>query len=736
MSTEHASTSAPIVSAQTAALIPIQHHEAFHNLTKEEQDRVSLLVSLLQAMETAPEGKIACSQRLALEISQRGYSAKNLQALYQAWRNAKCDWRVLVRNYRGPAALPVEFVEFLRMKIEQNARCASQAMAQIKAAWAHGESIPGYGTWREWYLTEWPDRDVPESYPLGVFPAGWSKSNLYTKQSSRAERMLKRRGFAAAKRYLPHVMRDMSGLRFLELIIIDDFESDVVVLARHPETGRYELCTCTGLLAMDAATRTIVGFGLKPRFKSEDGKRIAITRADVQSLLYGVFSEHGLPRDYRPTILAENAAAAITTDFELALQNLLGVQVARTGLIADKTLRNGFMQGGGKPWEKGVIESTFNLMHNMAGAMPGQKGASYQLKPADLEAKILYAEKLIAIEGLAPEVAQELHVPFLKFEEALDGYTKIFRAMEQREKHQLQGFSEIVDFWLPDGSELVPQAALIGVPSGELIRYKPEPRMESPAERKAKLIRGVEFVKIAEHALALLLLTPKQVELRNHKITFVHGAGGFTFADADSPVLSLPEGTKLLGYFDGANARVLHCTDLQGRYVGSVKRRGRVDIRDQDAINAEAGEITRLITKHVLNPVRERHAGENAQLALADAHNRALLEKAGVKPEDMPARLVSPAEKKSLSAKLGAPAPARETVAANQNALAASVAAEGQKAAETVAREIELRADAERLTTEDIAAANDNAGAQPAEEFSPEEISNLLSDDVPEKTQP
>jgi hypothetical protein len=80
----------------------------------------------------------------------------------------------------------------------------------------------------------------------------------------------------------------------MELITIDDFESDQIVQARHPETGRYELCTCTGLVAIDVATSRKLSHGLKPRFKSDEGKRLSITRNDVQGLLYGVFMDQAL----------------------------------------------------------------------------------------------------------------------------------------------------------------------------------------------------------------------------------------------------------------------------------------------------------------------------------------------------------------------------------------------------------------------------------------------------------
>jgi hypothetical protein len=651
MSAELISQDFAKVPAAVAAIVPLQFHQEFHERTTAEQrERIGLLLQIFDEMKTAPEGLVNASKRLALQHSGYGFSAGTLQRHYYAYKSTK-DWRCLVPRWRGPQKLPAAFIEYFRMRVEQNKRSTSarSVMVDIRSEWAAGNAFPGYGTWREYFLTEYPDRDLPARCPLGFFPKGWGQSNLYTKQSSKAQRALKRGGFAAAKRYLPHLIRDMSQLRFLELIIIDDFETDIVVMARNPETGRYELCTCTGLLAIDGATRTKVGFGLKPRFKTEEGKRIAITRSDVQGLLYSVFSEHGLPADYGVTILCENAAAAISPDFELALQMLLGVQVARTGLLADKTLKNGFVEKGGKPWQKGQIESTFNLVHNAAGALPGQKGASYQLMPGDHEAQVLFAMKLLSTEGITDEDVKLLSPSFLTFDAALTAYESILSKVQHRTKHSLQGFDEVVEFRLPDGSEIVSKATLdsLGFDKDQVLACTPEPRMESPFERKARLTAGQRFFKPAEHALALLLLTPKKVTFEKHRITFTHQGKGYTYADADSPVMQLAEGTALLGYFDGSDAGKLYVTDLEGRYVGPIKHRGPIDIRDHAAIAAEAGEITRLITKHVINPLRERHKDEDAALLAMRQQGEAVL--ARLVPQAIP----NTPEKKGVSAKLG-----------------------------------------------------------------------------------
>lgn len=622
-----ASALAQPLPAAVAEIVPLVHHKEFYGETTDEQRlRIAMLLQFFEEIRQSSAGVVAACHKLALEYPGRGFSAGNLKTLYYAFKATK-DWRVLVPKWRGPLALPKEFTEFFQTRVEQNKRenAARAVMMQIRDEWARGEEIAGYGTWREYYAAQFPERDVPLQYPPLFFPRGWSQSNLYTKQTSKSERMLARRGIAAAKRFLPHLVRDTSTLRPMELIVIDDFETDIIVQARNPITGRAELVTCTGLLALDVATRRRLGLALKPRFKGDEERRQAITRADVQGLLHSVFSSFGIPKGWGITILCENASAAISDAAELMLQTLLGVQVARTGLLAHKTLANGFTEKGGKPWEKGWIESTFNIAWNHAGAFAGQKGASYQLKPGDLEARLLYAEKLLATEGLSEEQQNELQTGFFSADEAITAYARIFDFLERRTKHQMQGFEEVSEYLLPDGSECVTWARAQKLPRETLLACTPQIRRQSPLERWDVLTVGAEWVQPAEHALALLLLTPKRCKLEHFRITFTHLGEGFTFADADSPVMRLTEGTELLGYFDPAQPNRLYCTTLEGKFVGPVRRRGAVDIRDREAIATEQGEITRLITTHILAPVRARHASEDQALARMKEDNAAKL---------------------------------------------------------------------------------------------------------------
>lgn len=695
-----------------AAIVPLSNYEEFYkSTTEEDRERIAGLLQVFAEIESSPAGIMAATARIALERSGYGMSTSTLHRLRGTYRKTG-DWRVLKRNYRnGCAGQPEEFLAYFRMRVEQQKRDtgAIAVMSQIRDEWASGKAIPGYGTWREYHASLYPERDVPERFPYNFFPAGWGKSNLYKLQSSKAERKLARRGMAAAKAHLPHVIRDTSGLRFMELITIDDFETDILVQARNPVTGRYELTTCTGLLALDVATRTVLAFGLKPRFKAaaQEGERerkIAITRADVQFLLHSIFSEHGLPADWGVTILCENAAAAITDDVADMLHTLFGVQVARTGMLSEKVLANGFVPKGGKPWEKGWIESHFNIVGNHVGTLPGHKGASYELRPDDLAARILYAEKLLSTEGLTPAQIEQLQTGFFTADQALTAYRQILTFLERRTQHRMQGFLEICDYSIPGEAGLLPMAEAQRLPRELLEVCTPVPRKESPAERKERLTQGMRRLKIAEHALALLLLTPKRCTLMNHRITFTHLGEGFTFSEAGSPVLSLPEGTDLLGYFDPGRPDRLYCCKLDGRYVGPIKRRGAVDIRDAEAIAAERGEVTKIITQHVLAPVRARHAAEDSALARMKAENEAKLAAWGCQSPDPD----TGKRRESISAQLQSAVPAAPHHVAAADGLAVGIAQAGREIEAEQALQAQekslaqrLQARARRLTAED-----------------------------------
>lgn len=611
--------------------IPAGDASDFSELKPREQARIKVLLACFEEMEAG--SVVTTSNVLAFKLRHlAGFSAPNLRKHYYAWRER--GWKALRRHYdNGKDPVPEEFKAYFRALAEQNGRSVRQAMELLYRRWAAGEHIPGYGTWAEWYMTTYQDRDLPRVCP--EMPEGWLKSNLYAIAPTRAQRSLKTRGIAAAKAHLPSLVRDTSNLLPLQLVTIDDFEVDQLCFYHDPVKKVRAICRMSGILAMDVATRRVLGLILKPRLEDEAGRTKSITRAEVRLLLYGILRDYGVPR-HGMTILAENAAAAVTAETEMTFSNLFGgkIAVTRTTMIADKVITNGFIERGGKPWLKGWIESGFNLMHNIAATLPGQKGASYVTKPGDLEEKRRIAERLIGTgpqdANLSDEQLARARLPFKSPGELCDAYLQIFAIMENRTNHKMVGFEKVIEWRLNDGDIWRDWESLATVTEAEQLQAQIRDRLQSPRERWSALWPKVECDAIEAHVLMMLLLTPKRATLKGHHLTFTHNSQGFTFlVKPDSPIAQERNGAEVLCYFDPANAEHAHVCRLDGRPLGEVKRLGKVDIANPEACTDAERQLAELYGS-VLASVRARplHQLENARAAEDAKVNAALVQEA------------------------------------------------------------------------------------------------------------
>lgn len=606
----------------------------------EERERIKFLLALFAKMEAG--GIVPMSEALGFQYrAVRGYGASSLRGLYYKWK--QLGWRGLVRKWtNGAEQLPTEFVEHLKALYENNGRSMRQAQKALFRDWYNGKDIPGFGTWPEYYATVWPDRDLPATCP-GV-PSGWSKTNLYRLQPSTAARAAKTKGLAAMKAEMPSLIRNPAGLKPLQLVVIDDFETDQKAFVNDwdpvTRTRIRGIHRMAGLAAMDVATRRIVGFILKPRLVDDKGKMQAITRAEVRLLLYTLLRDYGVPA-HGMTILAEKAAAAVTAEVQTTFKNLFGgrVAVTRTSTLDQAVLKSGYKDSGGKPWLKGWLESFWNLMHNVAASLPGQKGSSYLTAPADLAEKLRLTQRLI---GTGPRDAQlsdaqleRAVIPFPKVAELFDAYLQIFKWIEDRTDHELLGFDEVPGFREP--GEMMPWrpwADFALIPAHRHEQMIPAPRRESPRERWDKLWPQVQSRKVERAVLMLLLLTPKKAELKSRHLTFAHQGVGYSWIwERTSPLAQLPQGSEVLVYFDPARADRAHVARYDGRYLGEVKRlggeTGLVDLLNKDEVTAAEREISALYNSE-LAEVRARplHQQEEAALAAAQATNAALVEEA------------------------------------------------------------------------------------------------------------
>lgn len=661
---------------------PLPTLAAWIALTERRRTEVSFDLDLLKRIHgliTAGHSLHAASRAVAAACGhlRRGLSAPTLRRKYTAYtaggyhpndraQAGECfapgDWRILVADYKGPSAQPAAFVQEIKRAAEEQQRSKLEAMRTIRDRWAAGEEIPGYGTWIDWHRRLHPERPLPKVWPRNFFPPGWHPRNMGRYGPSQGARLIVTRGLAAARRHLaPPVQRDPSKLRPLELVVIDDFELDCHCVFRGDAHHKPQVAPVAGLLALDVATRRPLAWGLGPRLMREEKQADGTVRlvksgvrssVDVPHLLHQLFARHGLP-PWQMTILCENKSAAIeenkTTARESAIKLIFDgrVRIERTGLIDHRTLANGFTERGGKPWEKGWIESAFNSLWNIMGATAGYKGSNERLNgPGDLDDK-LRVTKLLLGQGdrqlnLPPEKLALLRTPFLSVEELEKTFVHALALREARTDHRYLGFDEVTEFLLEPGGEPQPfeRMALVPIERHTSLEILP-PRRESPAERWHRLMQGVACAPVQPAVLALLLLTPKPVTWRSNSVTFTHGRSGYSYVDAAGTVMAgVPEGTEFLAFFDPAAPEQVHLATKAGAFAGTLTRlggrRGAVDITDEAALKTAAALQQTLINR-TLAEVRERHAAADERLRADQLHNAAIVaahkaETAGLTP--------------------------------------------------------------------------------------------------------
>jgi len=634
--------------------VPIADMTAFSELPEARRTEVQVYLKLIERVHAlrGPEASLERAVQTVAATSRhimRGCSPVNLRRKYDAFFSLDEDgkpigWRGLVAHFKAPSSQPDAFKNYVKKVAEENQRSQTQAFELIRQQWRDGHPIPGYGTWIEHHIRIYPMRPVPKICPRLFFPTGWSIRNLRNMAPNKGARMLALRGTAAAKKFFASMKRDPSGLRPFEMIVIDDFELDCMCVFPGDTTHKPQIGRVAGLLAMDVATRRKLHWGIGQRLErteeQPDGTvktvRTGITRVDVQLLLHGLFAKYGMP-EYIVTILCENAAAAISPELELALTTLFEgrVRVERTGLIDHKTLSNGYCEKGGKPWEKGWIESTFNLLWNKLGNMPGYKGSNQRLNaPGDLDAKIAYT-KLLLGQGeralnLPPEKIILLRLPFPSPQAVEQAFAWACSASDCNDNHRYLGFERVTEYVIEEGADPVPFTALALLPPEAQALVTPVPRMETSLERFGRLMMNVTMHAIPPSVLALMLLTPKKVTYRNHAVTFVHDRAGYSYLDGAGNVLrDVQDGTEFLGYVDLKAPEQLHLATLKGAFVGTLTRlgghKGMIDIRNKAALK-EGAALQATVFNRELATVRERHADQDAQLAQDRAHNAALVE--------------------------------------------------------------------------------------------------------------
>jgi len=150
--------------------------------------------------------------------------------------------------------------------------------------------------------------------------------------------------------------------------------------------------------------------------------------------------------------------------------------------------------------------------------------------------------------------------------------------------------------------------------------------METPLERRAKLISSHAFVKVPEPVLALLAFSAKPVTVKNHHVTFTLRGKGYTFAQGGAEALHGRNGEQIVAYFDEQSMASIYCFTREGAYLGAVKQLGgQLALKDSDAISAAAEQLRDFYQREVKGPVDTLLAADRAQAEADRAQNETRL---------------------------------------------------------------------------------------------------------------
>lgn len=620
-------------------LIPAADREEFDALPDSVRAEVALLLAVFRIIARTPRSRRArlfASQGVALAQRGPGFSAKSLKRKWYSYVNHHGDWRVLVNRARVPVGrgLPPEFIAFVQGWFVRNKRVSRQQWIKLCRFWRQGCDdrgnkfiVPGYGTWRDWFASGHPGAPLPEHCP-GV-PRGWSYSTLMRARLDKAQERMAREGEAAARALTPHVLGTRAGLRFLEQVTFDDVKTDFRVI----DSTSGEVCDLWLLVAIDTATCVVLGYGMRPARVREDGTQEHLKLIDMKQLAGWVLERWGLPASYPCTWKLENGCATIPEATALALRDLsngsLRVSYAR---MINGTSPAGYKERAlGNSRGKASHESHNNLLHNVAGDLPGQTGRRWDVRPADLASREKEAREIHALaQRLSPDLRAQAKFPVLTLLQARDELNRIFGEMNSRTLHEIEGFADVAE-WRPSIYE--PWRPMSTFPEIAPAGYEARVRKESPYERMEKLKDGVPWQRVPRSTLVHFYHdTQKLVKVDERgEISFTHEKREHVFmlppevGQASVGRDSVEPGQKFLAYFHPLEPDFLHLTRLapHSGYVATWVRRERVRMGD-----AEGLQKALHYTEGALKAQREhlhRVSAERAETDAMRAHNARLL---------------------------------------------------------------------------------------------------------------
>ena len=589
------------------------------------------------------QNKTGTARSLAARYAgMRGYSSARLLALYYEYtvsgtaKYPAMDWRIcLDKAMAGKAfwdtqaeALPQEFLNFVKSLRGGNKKAWAPAWRQLLRYWESGcddkgkrIQIPGYGTWQTWWAKTHVGQPLPAVVPL---PPGWSEDNLGKRtRPTKAQRKAQVQGLAAARKELLTILTTTADLLFLQEVQFDDVRTDWRVI--DPGTG--QVCDLWLLVAMDRASRVVLGFWMRPAITRADGSQEHFRLQDMKLFVGWVLERYGLPRDYVCTWVIENGTATLSDACAAALGGLFGdrVKVRFTRMLGGVSGTGYKERAVGNSKGKASLESSFRLLHNEGGNLPAQMGNRYEVRPADLVAR---EKEAVTIWSAFKENDADLATakfPVLTLQKARVELNRIFDRVNRRTNHRLEGFEDIHEWRF---TELDAWQPLDTFPDPTPNEYSTRKRKLSPYEKALQLIGNREWDRVPTATLvAFYQHTQTFVRINGQgEISFQLDGQSYTFRRPEGDKHDYMDGEKYLAYFSTQEAQLLHLTRLAPHegYVGTWVRRDRIASGDKAGL-AEQMRYVEGAVRDIREMVAVESAGERAELAEMRAHNLAVL---------------------------------------------------------------------------------------------------------------
>ena len=629
----------------------------FLGLPEKERGRVMQMETICKTIDRQPNKRAAFLAAADQCSHIRGMSEASIRIAYYRWLAGNRNWVCLANRRRiGKATCARQLADAYKTYAERNQRSSKAAydawLRDIRA----GKRFEGIGDWTDMWRETYPTESVPAVCPADFIPAGLTYRNMQRVGGlSRYEALASRQGAIAALRAAPSVYSTRSGLAVGAIFEFDDLTHDVTIDAGNNVRGvRPQEFAC-----LDVASAYKCAWGIKAEILREDGTRERLREREMRYLAAYVLTAIG----YRPQgsiWIVEHGTAAIRDALRKVIATLTrdAVSFQDSGILGEQ-VHGGLWPGRGQgvPGIKAHLESSFNLVHNVAAALPAQTGSnSRETKPEQLAGIEKYHQDLLKASAALPEETQRrLMLPVLRLGEFQEAIATLYRIIHDRRDHALEGWNAAGNvehcFRLSPAQPWMSIAGALAAVNDPAKKAILEQAILTLAERREVRMSPAEVwrrdagkLTRLDHWANVPLLAGEERCVRRDRLT---RKGELCFEDRYFgpgqhrfyPVVTTPDGRRellrdrrdyalILTPYDPA--RIYVCEPGSMVCLGFAERMvpgSRIDLDNMHRLMGKRAEIVGMLNE----PIAERHQDEAQSRQALIEHNDAVLVEAGAK---------------------------------------------------------------------------------------------------------